>query len=143
MKRLVFLFAAVVLLMAAFTPSAFAGWSWCEDDPLVKIVTPAGNRVNVHVTNYAWANSEWSAEQKVNVRAALKSAKIAYTVESVDGASGTEVVMTVEIPRAKGDFGFSTRSVVSTLPHGLGVVYDTADGQSGETIELRFSLNVP
>ena len=134
MKRLLSLSIVVLLLMAVSAPSAFAGWFWCEDDPMVRIATPGGNAVNVHVTNYGLTDGDAKP-----IRKALKQAEISYTAQSSDG--GTAVTITVLIPSASNSF--KTRSVVSTLPKAKGVVYATAEGKSGKPMKLQFTLDVP
>lgn len=133
MKRLLLLSGLVVLLLMAIAPTASAAIFWCEDDPLVKFVTPAGNVVEVHVTNYGEGSENLSAVQ---------AAAISYKVKSTDGGRGTKVEITVLIPENNGE-SFKTRSVVSTGEFATGVIYDEANGKSGKPMKLKFKLDVP
>ncbi|MBI2862956.1 MAG: hypothetical protein HYX94_00135 [Chloroflexi bacterium] len=133
MKRLLSLGVIVLLLMSAFAPTAFAGWFWCEDDPLVRVITPAGNAVNVHVTNYG---------EGVENLAAVRKAEITYEVKPIAGGRGTAVSISVLIPNNSGE-RFRTRTVASTGPLASGVVLDEATGGSGKAMTLSFKLDIP
>jgi hypothetical protein len=133
MKLLTSLLLAVALVIGR-VPVAGAVAEWCEDDPLVTIVTRAGNRVDVHVTNYG---------QGAQFLPAVKRATV--FVEEVDSShSGkvTEVKIHVVVPHHLGQ-RFATRAVVSTGPSGTGTLLAVAEGRSGDTMQLEFKLDVP
>lgn len=127
---------ALLLLAAQLAPAPPAGAvaEWCEDDPLITIVTPHGNQVLLHVTNYG---------QDPQALLEVKQARIMLgEVGSSHDEQLTGVKLRVLIQHHLGQ-RFNTRSVVSTGPSGSGVVLARVDGRSGETMELEFKLDVP
>lgn len=135
MKRLLVASVVVLALMAAFAPATFGSIFWCEDDPLVKIKTPQGSVVNVHVTNYG--------EGAENLRY-VQNAKIDWVATPTRDGRGTRVEITVLVPNnPETGEPFRVRSVASSLESGEGVVWDKERGWSGEPLKLSFRLNVP
>ena len=68
------LFGALVIVAVAcsfFAPAARASEQWCEDDPPVHIITPAGNSVLIYLTNYGLGLENLPA---------LLQAQVSYTV---------------------------------------------------------------
>ena len=133
MRRRLVAGAAAVLLALALTPTAWAD-EWCQSDPPVIIRTPAGKVVVVHVTNYALGRQHLKA---------VVSARIDKSVRPAANGRGTDVGIDVVIPNDAHATGFPVRSVVSTGPFGRGTVYDDESGVSGNTLRLRFTLDVP
>lgn len=125
---------AAALVMVGVPGKAAAIAVWCEDDPPVVIETPAGGLVTVWVTNGVLGVEHLPAAQL---------ARISYSVESISGGTATRVTMGVVIPGDLFASRFATRSVVSTLPARGGTVLADADGHSGESMRLKFVLDVP
>src|SRR5436309_1042420 len=86
------LFAAIVTSALLLFGTAAAAWadgdSWCDTDPPVVIVTPAGNLVPVFVVDRGPATHLLS----------LLHPQISYTVSPVANGQATNVKMTVVIP---------------------------------------------
>jgi hypothetical protein len=117
---------------------ASAGDEWCEVDPLVTVVTPRGNRLDVHVTNFGLG---------AQYLPLVEQASITYSVATPKGRTGTQVKVDVLIPKGTDSSGkdvkFPTRSVVSSGEHGQGVIYARGEGQAGSAIKMEFYIPLP
>lgn len=133
MRRLFPLLATLLLGLVLLFPAPAAGAEWCDTDPLVVIRTPRGMLVPVYVTSGALG---------IEHQPAVLLAAIDYTVKSL-GVSGTQVRMTVRVPDDAFATSFPTRTVASSGPFATGIVYDRADGVSGEDMVMTFTLDVP
>jgi hypothetical protein len=117
-----------LLCLTAVNSPASAGDQWCEDDPVVVIITPGGSIVPLFVTNGALG---------VNHLVAVQLARISYTVEPTGGS--TLVRMKVVIPDDL--FGSTaTRTTVSTGPLKTGAIFATANGVNGQAMHMQFTL---
>lgn len=134
MKRRTASATAALLLLSGLVPDVYAGEEWCEEDPVVAIVTPKGAVVSVFVTN--------GVKGPEHQLAAIL-AKIKYSVKSIDGGRATRVTMLVTVPADAFEDRFETRSVVSTGPLKSGVILGSALGFSGQSMEMMFKLDVP
>ncbi len=133
--------AALCLVLALFpAPAALAAAKWCEDEPSVTIVTPAGHVVTVHVTNFA------EAADGVDRLAALQKAVITWQVWPVEHGRATEVELTVLIPDDASGKHFQTRSEVTMEVDASGrpvpPVLAQAHGVSGHAMHLHFKLDM-
>lgn len=134
MKRLFLSILMALLCLGALVPVASADYEWeCDTDPTVVISTPGGNTVVVHVTD--------SAQDSVHL-AALRAVAISYTTQAVTGQPATDVEIQVTVPDDQYETNFPVRSVASTQPFRAGTVLASADGKSGQTLKLRFRLDV-
>src|SRR5581483_198800 len=108
-----------------------------EDEPSVTIVTPAGNVVTVHVTNFA---------EGVDHLAALQQAVITWQVWPVEHGRATEVELTVLIPDDASGHHFQTRSQVTREVDANGrpvpPVLAQVHGISGHAMHLHFKLDL-
>jgi hypothetical protein len=126
--------AAMAAGLAVATPiSASAGMEWCDWDPVVAVVTPAGNLVLVY-------DSVWTSSP-LNLGLPVAS----YTVSRVYDGHGrplTAVDMAINVPTGL-LWRFSTTNLVSTGPLGSGTVLAKQGGTSGTPVHLYFTLNKP
>ncbi|MDQ3701040.1 MAG: hypothetical protein M3442_08995 [Chloroflexota bacterium] len=134
MRRWIAALLTALSMLVAMVPGVGAVAEWCEDDPPVTIVTPAGNRVLLHVTNYG---------QGMENLPYIQQARIAgQTVRAKAHGEKTKVEVLVYIPSAPSGKRFKTRSVISTGEYAAGTVYDESKGLSGELTKLEFTLDV-
>jgi hypothetical protein len=121
-----------LLLWAVLVAGAAASEQWCEDDPVVVIVTPRGTLVPLYLTNAALG---------IEHLPALQAAKVTYTASPAGAA--TVVRMGVTVPPDKFDERFPTRTTASTGPLRTGMILADAQGFSGQTMLMQFTLDVP
>jgi hypothetical protein len=136
-RNLVVLFVVAALVLVALAPAPVAAAEWCDTDPLVLVVTPAGTVVPVYVLVGALGVEHLPAAQ---------AASIVSTTVAVDATAGgraTKVALMVLVPDDVFASGFPTRSAASSGPLGSGTIYDATSGISGQTMTLRFTLAVP
>jgi hypothetical protein len=137
MKRLVL--AAVMALiplmpLSALAPAAAAEGDWCDDDPVVVIVTPGGHLVPLFNT---------MGVQGLLHAPDILLARVSYTTKSVNGGRSTQVNMKVTIPNDLFGWGFPTRAKISTGPLGTLNVLGTTSGNSGSAMNVQFTIDVP
>lgn len=120
-------------LLSAAARQALAD-DWCSSDPLVKVVTPAGNRQYLHITF-----SAPSTDYRKNLNDAKDS--ISWTAERSANGQGTDVVVTSTVP-LNGMAPFATRATISTNPFGEGTVYSIVEGTAGVQMVNTFYLPV-
>lgn len=125
---------AVLLLVGAGQQPVGAGEEWCDTDPLVTVVTPAGNVVPVFVLTGAAGLQHLPAAQV---------AAYDHEVTPADGGKGTAVTLRVTVPTLLAGEPFPTRATASTGPLGTLTVLDRSEGTSGQAMVLRFKLAVP
>jgi hypothetical protein len=123
------------LLLVHPSPAGAAA-EWCDTDPLVVIVTPAGNLVPVYVLVGALGIQHLAAAQAASLLVATDTAAAA-------GGRATRVTLTVRVPNDLFASGFPVRSAASTGPLETGLVYADTDGVGGNPMMLRFTLDVP
>lgn len=133
MKKLIVAAAMAAGLSVAMPVSAGAGMEWCDWDPVVAIVTPAGNVVLVY--DSVWTSSPLSIGLPV-------SSYTASRVYDEDGLPQTAVDMVITVPSGL-LFKFSTTDMVTTGLLGSGVVLSQANGTSGTAVHLYFTLKKP
>jgi hypothetical protein len=124
--------AAAGLLVAA-PVQAGAMMEWCDWDPIVPIITPAGNVVLLY--DSVWTTSPLYLALPVS----------SYTVSRVYGLNGqalTAVDVVISVPTGL-LFRYSTLNMVTTGPLGSGQVLASAIGHSGTPVHLKFTLNKP
>jgi hypothetical protein len=124
--------AAAGLLVAA-PAQAGAMMEWCDWDPIVPIITPAGNVVLLY--DSVWTTSPLYLGLPIS----------SYTVSRVYGLKGqalTAVDVVINVPTGL-LFRYSTLNMVTTGPLGSGQVLASATGSSGTPVHLKFTLNKP
>jgi hypothetical protein len=123
--------AAAGLFVAA-PVQAGAMMEWCDWDPIVPIITPAGNLVLLY--DSVWTTSPLHLALPVS----------SYTVSRVylKGQALTAVDMVISVPAGL-LFRYSTLNMVTTGPLGSGQVLASATGNSGTPVHLKFTLNKP
>jgi hypothetical protein len=126
--------AAMAAGLVFATPvSAGAALTWCDWDPIVPIITPAGNLVLVY-------DSVWTSSP---LYLALPVAS--YSVSHLyleDDQPMTSVDMVIHVPSGL-LFRFQTMNMVTTGPFGSGQVLASARGSSGTPVHLKFTINLP
>jgi hypothetical protein len=133
MKKLVVAGALALGLLGASPSSAAAFATWCDWDPIVLIVTPAGHLVPVY-------DSVWTSSP-ADLAVPLESHTVARAYDS-SGHPVTAVYMTITVPTGL-LFRYSTFDMVTTGLLGSGKVLAQANGTSGQPVHLKFVLPVP
>jgi hypothetical protein len=123
--------AAGVLLASPTSAGAWA--TFCDWDPLVLVVTPAGHIVPVY-------DSVWTSSL-LDLGVPLES-YTASRVYSRSGAPETLVDMTISVPTGL-LFRYQTTDEVTSGLLGSGTVYARANGYSGTPVHLKFTLAAP
>jgi hypothetical protein len=126
--------AAVACCLLGFVRPAGAAAEWCEYDPVVLVVTPAGALVPVFVTNGA-LGVEHSLDAQL--------AEMRYTTQPAKSGKATLVYLRVLIRGNLFAAQFPTRSTASTGPLATGSIFDRVEGNSGDTMSLTFVLDTP
>ncbi|TMD41012.1 MAG: hypothetical protein E6I89_02135 [Chloroflexi bacterium] len=133
MKR-VFLAAAMAVGIMVASPTSAGAWAtYCDWDPLVLIVTPAGHIVPVY-------DSVWTSSP-LDLGLPLES----YTVARAYDAAGnpvTVVHMTISVPTGL-LFRYAVTDEVTTGLLGSGTVLARQSGTSGTPVHLTFTLHTP
>jgi len=133
MRKIVFGVAAAFVAIGGSTSIAGAFDEYCDWDPPVAILTPAGNLVTVH-------DSVWTSNLlQVGLPVTGYTATRAYDSA---GHPITAVDMVVTVPSGL-LLSFQTRDYVATGPLLSGTVLASASGTSGTPTHLRFNLNTP
>jgi hypothetical protein len=126
--------AAMAAGLALAAPiSAGAMMEFCDWDPLVAVVTPAGNVVLVY-------DSVWTSTP-LNVGLPVSSYS-ASRIYDEDGNPMTAVNMVINVPTGL-LFRFATKDMVTTGPLGSGTVLASQSGTSGTPVHLNFTLKQP
>jgi hypothetical protein len=123
--------AAGVLLASPTSAGAWA--TFCDWDPLVLVVTPAGHIVPVY-------DSVWTSSL-LDLGVPLESYSVSR-VYSRSGAPETLVDMTISVPTGL-LFRYQTTDEVTSGLLGSGTVYARANGYSGTPVHLKFTLAAP
>ena len=132
MKRVLVAAALAAGLLLSAPTSAGAWVTYCDWDPLVLIVTPAGHVVPVY-------DSVWTSSA-LDLGVPLES----YTVSRVYSKSGkpeTAVDMTITVPTGL-LLRYTTKTMVTSGLLGTGTVYAWQYGTSGTPAHLKFTLPV-
>lgn len=133
MRRFVFGVAAAFVAIGGSATVAGAFDEYCDWDPPVAILTPAGNLVTVH-------DSVWTAGLlQIGVPVTSYSVSRAYDRA---GNPVTAVDMVVTVPAGLLS-NFRTQDYVATGPLLSGTVLASAAGTSGSPTHLRFNLSTP
>jgi hypothetical protein len=133
MARILVATAVACCLLLSARPAGAAA-EWCEYDPVIVIVTPAGVLVPIFVTNGALG---------IEHALAAQLAEMHYTTQPERSGTATRVNLQVLI---RGDLfaaKFPTRSTASTGPLATGSIFDRVEGSSGDTMSLTFVLDLP
>ncbi len=132
MKKVLVAVALAAGLLLSSPASAGAWVTYCDWDPLVLIVTPAGHVVPVY-------DSVWTASP-LDLGVPLES----YTVSRVyteDGQPMTDVHMTISVPTGL-LLSYRTKVMVASGLLGTGTIYAWQYGYSGTPAHLKFTLPV-
>lgn len=133
MKRVLVaaLLAAGVIVVS---PATAGAWStYCDWDPLVLVVTPAGNVVPMY-------DSVWTSNL-LDVGLPVESTSTSR-VYSPQGAPETAVTVTIAVPTGL-LFRYATTDEITTGLLGSGTVYARGNGWSGTPVTLKFVLDTP
>jgi hypothetical protein len=129
------LVAGVLLLAGIAVPAspALAGDTWCDVDPPVILLTPAGNLVIVYVTDSG----------PLLHTASLLLPRITSNVQPANNGTATDVTLTVTVPNDLLGSHYGVASEVWSGPLRLGTRYARQTGYAGEPLQLHFTVNVP
>lgn len=133
MKRglLAALLAAGILV---FSPTTAGAWfAYCDWDPIVPIITPAGHIVAVY-------DSVWTTSP-LDLGLPLATYR-ASRVFDAHGNAETSVDMTITVPTGL-LFRYSVNDMVTSGLLGSGTVYAARSGTSGTPVHLYFVLRQP
>ena len=133
-RRFLMASLAAALLAAGFAPSALAGDDWCDVDPTLLVTTPAGNHAVVYYVTGAYGTQHAATTQL---------ATVSYSAAPANGGQATNVTLSVAVPNDAFGAGFPTRVVVSAGPWATYGVFGSAQGVSGQTMQVSFLLNIP
>lgn len=126
--------AALAAGLLFVTPVSAGAWAtYCDWDPLVLIVTPAGHVVPVY-------DSVWTSTL-ISVGLPVES----YTTTRVYDPSGhprTAVDMSIYTPTGL-LLRYQVHDMVTSGLLGSGTVYAEANGWSGSAVHLKFTLTQP
>jgi hypothetical protein len=116
---------------------------WCSDDPLVTVVTPAGNTVQFHITVMAQGLKHLPTIKQSKVLKALALRVPDGRPTARDPQKGSSLV-TVAVQVPSDDLGqFKTKVIASSGEYGQGTVYDSTEGMGGRLHLLTFKIDVP
>ena len=130
--RKVVLAALMAAGIVVFSPAPAGAWfSYCEWDPLVPVVTPAGHIVLLY-------DSVWTPSPlDLGVPLATTSVSRVY---SSTGQPETAVDTAITVPTGL-LFRYTVTDEVTTGLLGSGQVLATKSGTSGQTLHLKFVLS--
>ena len=131
MKRVLVAAALAAGILVSSPTSAGAWFAYCDWDPLVLVVTPAGHIVPVY-------DSVWTPSL-LDLGVPLES----YTTSRIYSATGqpeTAVDMTIYVPTGL-LFRYSLTDEVTSGLLGSGHVYAVKSGTSGSPVHLKFVLS--
>jgi hypothetical protein len=125
---------ALLLLLAAQAPPASAANTWSDTDPILVIITPAGNAVSIYVDNRALGTEHLAAAQ---------AAKMSYTVNAVSSGLDTMVALTSVVPCDAFSSNFNTGVIASTGAFATGTVFGATYATCGHAMTVQFKLGKP
>ncbi len=129
MKRVV-LAAVLAAAVVVLSPSTAGAWAtYCEWDPLVPVITPAGNVVLLY-------DSVWTSNP---IQLGLPIATTTTSRVYVEGRPATAVDTAIWVPAGL-LLQFPVQDMVTTGLLGSGQVLATRNGWSGQTLHLKFTL---
>lgn len=132
MKRVVVAAALAAGILFASAAGASACATFCDWDPLVLVVTPAGHVEAVY-------DSVWTSSL-VDLGVPTESYTVARGYRS--GKPVTNVDMAIYVPAGL-LLKFATYDEVTTGLLGSGTVLASGNGYSGAPVHLRFTLDTP
>ncbi len=116
------------------SPTSAGAWStYCDWDPLVLVVTPAGHIVPMY-------DSVWTSSL-LDLGLPLETTTTSRTY-GYGGVPETAVEVTIYVPAGL-LLRYATTDEVTTGLLGSGHVYARASGWSGTPTHLKFTLNTP
>ena len=125
------LLAAGVMVAAPTGAAAYS--TYCDWDPLVLVVTPAGHVVPMY-------DSVWTSNL-FDLGLPVESTQTSR-VFSPKGVPETAVSVTISVPMGL-LFRYATTDQVTSGLLGSGTVYAQANGWSGSAVTLHFILDTP
>ncbi|HSS60587.1 MAG TPA: hypothetical protein VLK30_03915 [Candidatus Limnocylindrales bacterium] len=133
MKR-VFLAAMLAAGVLFASPTSAGAWAtFCDWDPVVPVITPAGHVVLVY-------DSVWT-ESPLDLGLPLATYAVSR-VYTARGGAETAVDMTISVPTGL-LFRYATIDEVTSGLLGSGTVYARESGHSGAPVHLKFILHTP
>ena len=130
MKRGLLAAMVAVGLLVCSPTSAGAWFSYCDWDPIVLIVTPAGHLVPVY-------DSVWTTSL-LDLGLPLES-YTTWRVYAADGTPETAVDMAITVPTGV-LLRYNVNDMVTSGPLGSGTLYAARSGTSGSPVHLKFIL---
>lgn len=129
MKRALIAASLAAGFLVASPATAGAWMTYCDWDPPVLVITPAGHIVTVH-------DSVWTSSL-VDLALPLESYTVARTY--VHGQPATAVDMSIYVPTGL-LLRYQTYDMVASGLLGSGTVYASGYGWSGTPTHLKFTL---
>lgn len=131
MRRVV-LAAVLAAAVGVLTPTTAGAWAtYCEWDPLVPLITPSGNVVLLY-------DSVWTSNL---IQLGLPIATTSTSRVYVEGQPATAVDTAIWVPAGL-LLQFPVKDMVTTGLLGSGQVLATKYGWSGQTLHLKYTLQV-
>jgi hypothetical protein len=131
MRRVV-LAALIAAGILVFSPAPAGAWfSYCDWDPLVPVVTPAGHVVLLY-------DSVWTSSP-LDLALPLATSKVSR-VYSATGSPETAVDTAITVPTGL-LFRYAVTDEVTTGLLGSGNVLAKVSGMSGQTLHLKYILS--
>jgi hypothetical protein len=131
-KRLVVAASFAMGAMVASALPAAACMTYCDWDPLVAVITPAGHIVPVY-------DSVWTSSP-LDLGLPLESYTVKHVIQA--GKTVTQVNVSIYVPAGL-LFTFQTFNEVTTGLLGSGTVLASGYGSSGSTTHLQFVIPEP
>jgi hypothetical protein len=130
--RRVVLAAVLAAAVGVLTPTTAGAWAtYCEWDPLVPLITPSGNVVLLY-------DSVWTSNL---IQLGLPIATTSTSRVYVEGQPATAVDTAIWVPAGL-LLQFPVKDMVTTGLLGSGQVLATKYGWSGQTLHLKYTLQV-
>jgi hypothetical protein len=130
--RRVVLAAVLAAAVGVLTPTTAGAWAtYCEWDPLVPVITPSGNIVLLY-------DSVWTSNL---IQLGLPIATSTTSRVYVAGKPATAVDTAIWVPAGL-LLQFPVKDMVTTGLLGSGQVLATKYGWSGQTLHLKYTLQV-
>jgi hypothetical protein len=123
---------AGALFLAGSVSPAFAGETWCDVDPAVLLITPGGHLVAVYVVDAG----------PIQHTTSLLAPRITATTRAAQGGTATDVTLDIVVPNDLLGSGYAVSSEVWSGPARLGTRYAQQSGFAGQTMQLRFRLDI-
>ena len=124
----------LLLVLVAEAPPASASNTWSDTDPVIVVVTPAGNMVTVYVN---------VGVQGAEHLPSAQAASMKYSVKRVQAGQATSVTVSVLVTCDGLGSPYPTRIYPSSAPFGTGIPYGSDYGYCGQSMVETFTVTVP